>query len=137
MAQMLSAGAYVAGKAVGPNSKAVRCCIAQQQRPDLSLLLPRLRQEWDFGKNQHIDSVQIKPRNHKLCAWICPGGTADEPHCWDAQVAQQTSGSRCPYCAKAKASRRNTLATVAPDIAKSWCYEKYKGTPQYYTWKQL
>ena len=58
MAQMLSAGAYVAGKAVGPNSKAVRCCIAQQQRPDLSLLLPRLRQECDFGKNQHIDSVR-------------------------------------------------------------------------------
>ena len=133
MAQMLSAGAYVAGRAVGPNSKSLRCCLAQQQGPDLSLLSPRLRQEWDSEKNQHLDNVQIRPHSHTLCAWMCPEGTADDPHCWDAQVAQRTSGSGCPYCAKAKASRRNTLATVAPDVAKSWCYNKNEGTPQDYT----
>ena len=111
---MLSVDACVAGSALGRNSKAVRCCLAQQQGPDLGLLSPRLRQEWDSEKNQQLDKVQIRPHSDTLCAWSCPEGTADEPHSWDAQVAQQTSGSRCPYCAKAKASRHNTLA---PDVA--------------------
>ncbi|DBB15418.1 TPA: hypothetical protein ACH3X3_003649 [Trebouxia sp. C0006] len=64
---------------VGPNSKSVRCCLVKQQGPDLSLLSPRLRQEWDYGKNQHLDNVRIKPYSHRVCAWICPEGTADDP----------------------------------------------------------
>ncbi|KAL0019020.1 hypothetical protein WJX77_001500 [Trebouxia sp. C0004] len=42
--------------AMGANSKPVRCCLAKQQGPDLSLLSPRLRQEWDYDKNQHLNS---------------------------------------------------------------------------------
>ena len=30
-------------------------------------------------------------------------------------------------------SKGNSLATVAPDVAKSWCYDKNKGTPRDYT----
>ena len=30
-------------------------------------------------------------------------------------------------------SKGNSLATVAPDVAKSWCYEENTGTPQDYT----
>jgi len=118
---------------VGPNSKPVRCCLAQQQGPDLSLLSPRLRQEWDCEKNQHLGNIQIRPYSHRLCAWICPEGTADDPHCWDAKVTRRTCGTGCPYCTGVKVSKGNSLATVAPDVAKSWCYEKNKGTPQDYT----
>ncbi len=130
---MFSAGASFAGRAVGPNSKAVRCCLAQQQGPDLSLLSPRLRQEWDSEKNQHVSNVQVKPYSSKVLAWICPEGTADDPHCWDARVYSRTRGTGCPYCAGVKVGKANSLAIVAPDVAKSWCYEKNKGTPQEYT----
>ena len=128
-----SASIIVAGQAVRTNSKPVRCCLAQHQGPDLSLLSPRLRQEWDYEKNQHLDSVQIKQHSNKVRGWICSEGTADDPHCWDARVTDRTAGSGCPYCAGVKVSKGNSLATVAPNIAKSWCYEKNKGTPQDYT----
>ena len=48
-------------------------------------------------------------------------------------MTQKTSGTGCPYCAGVKVSKGNNLATVAPDVAKSWCYEKNTGTPQDYT----
>ncbi len=133
MACVLSAGAYVAGKAVRLKNKPVRCCLAQEQGPDLSLLLPRLRREWDSEKNQHLGNVQVLPGSGKIHAWCCPEGTADDPHCWDARVYSRTRGSGCPYCAGVKVSKGNSLAAVAPDIAKSWCYQKNKGTPQDYT----
>ncbi len=133
MASMLSTDACVAGKAVGRNSKPVRCCLAQQQGPDLSLLSPRLRQEWDSEKNQHVGNVQVKPNSSKVFAWCCPEGTAGDPHCWDARVYSRTRGTGCPYCAGVKVSKGNSLATVAPDVAKSWCYQKNEGTPQEYT----
>ncbi|DBA98788.1 TPA: hypothetical protein ACH3X1_014552 [Trebouxia sp. C0004] len=119
--------------AMGANSKPVRCCLAKQQGPDLSLLSPRLRQEWDYDKNQHLNSARIKPHSTKVCAWICPEGTADDPHHWHAQVNTRTTGHGCPYCAGAKVSKGNSLATLAPDVAKSWCYKKNKGTPHDYT----
>ncbi len=118
---------------MGPNSKLLSCCHLQQQRPDLSLLSPRLEQEWDYENNHHLDNVQIKPHSHKICGWICLEGTADDPHHWDAQVYTRTQGHSCPYCAGVKVSKGNSLAAVAPDIAKSWCYKKNKATPQDYT----
>ena len=48
-------------------------------------------------------------------------------------VSNRTKGHACPYCAGVRVSKGNSLATVAPDVAKSWCYEKNKGTPQDYT----
>ena len=134
MTCMLSASACVAGRTVRCNSTAVRCCLAQQQGPDLSLLSPRLKQEWDYEKNQHLGNIQIKPHSHKVLAWICPEGTTADPHCWDARVGHRTCGTGCPYCTgKKKVSKGNNLATVAPDIAKSWCYKSNAGTPQDYT----
>ena len=133
MTCMLSVSACVAGRTVGCNSKAVRCCLAQQQGPDLSLLSPRLKQEWDYEKNQHLGNIQIKPHSHKVLAWICPEGTTADPHCWDARVGHRTCGTGCPYCTGKKVSKGNSLATVAPDIAKSWCYKLNAGTPQDYT----
>ena len=124
----INVGMYAAVAVAGSNSKAVRCCLAQQQGPDLSLLSPRLRQEWDYGKNQHLDNVLIKPYSHKVCAWICPEGTADDPHHWETEITTRTKGHGCPYCAGVKVSKRNSLAIVAPDVAKSWCYKQSKGT---------
>ncbi|DBA84555.1 TPA: hypothetical protein ACH3X2_006139 [Trebouxia sp. C0005] len=129
----LKAGICAAGKAVRPDSRPLCYCLARQHGPDLSLLLPRLRQEWDCEKNRHFDNVQIKPHSLKVCEWICSEGTADDPHHWDAVVANRTKGHGCPYCAGRRVSKRNSLATVAPDVAKSWCYEKNKGTPEDYT----
>ncbi|DBB15424.1 TPA: hypothetical protein ACH3X3_003655 [Trebouxia sp. C0006] len=81
------------GRVVGPNSKPAPHCLVQQQGPDFSLLAPRLRQEWDSEKNQHIGNVQVKPYSSKVLAWICPEGTADDPHCWDARVYSRTRGT--------------------------------------------
>ncbi len=128
----LSVSTCAAGKTVEPNSVRLLCC-QTHQGPDLSLLSPRLRQEWDCEKNQHVGNVQVKPNSGKFLAWCCPEGTADDPHCWDARIYSRTRGSGCPYCTGAKVSKANSLATVAPDVAKSWCYEKNKGTPHDYT----
>ena len=48
-------------------------------------------------------------------------------------MSNRTKGHGCPYCAGVRVSKGNSLATVAPDVAKSWCYEKSKLTPQDYT----
>ena len=120
-----------AGRDVSLNHNRVLCC-QTQQGPALSLLSPRLRQEWDFKKNQGLGNSQIRPYSNKVIAWICPEGTADDPHHWDAQVADRTRGTGCPYWTGVKVSKGNSLATVAPDVAKSWCCEENTGTPQDY-----
>ena len=129
---ILILSACAAGRVVGLNHDRVLCCQTRED-PALSLLSPRLRQEWDIKKNQHLGKSQIKPNSHKVLAWICLEGTADDPHCCDAQVYSRTRGTGCPYCAGVKVSKGNSLATVVPDVAKSWCYKKSKGTPQDYT----
>jgi len=77
----------------------------------------------------------IKPHSNRMCSWICPLGTADDPHIWTSRVADRTRHASCPYCGGARTSKANSLAVLAPEIARSWDYDKNQRTPAEYTAK--
>ncbi len=116
-------------------SKPICCCHGQHERcgPDVSLLKPHLQREWDYEKNAYLGDIVIKPSSDNIVSWICDKSTADDPHCWDAMVDKRTRRTNCPYCAGVRVCKRNSLLTVAPELAKCWDFSKNKGTPGDYT----
>ena len=57
----------------------------------------------------------------------CPAG---QPHIWQAKVADRTRGTRCPYCSNRRVCSHNSLATVAPDVARYWNHSKNEKAPE-------
>jgi len=105
----------------------------QHQGPDISRLDAVLQEQWDHDKNRHLGNIKIKPCSNRKCSWVCPLGTPDDPHCWEAMVARRSEVARCPYCIGRKTSKANSLAVVAPETAKAWDYSKNELTPADYT----
>lgn len=81
---------------------------------------PELLPEWHPTKNEGLEPENIAPLSHRKVWWICGKG-----HEWQAQVKSRARGTGCPYCAnKQVRTGENDLATVFPDIAGEWNYEK-------------
>ena len=61
--------------------------------------------------------------------WVC-----NEGHEWQAAISTRAR-SDCPYCAgKLPIVGKTDLATLMPEIAEEWNYEKNRGkTPQMFT----
>lgn len=87
---------------------------------DLSTLYPDLSEEWDYEKNGELKPSQFTPRSHKKIWWKCKK-CGDS---WLTEIYVRVKGHGCPYCANKKASSKNNLATVAPDLAAEWNYER-------------
>jgi len=105
----------------------------QHQGPDISRLDAVLQGQWDHDKNRHLGNIKIKPCSNRKCSWVCPLGTPDDPHCWEAMVARRSEVARCPYCIGRKTSKAKSFAVVAPETAKAWDYSKNELTPADYT----
>ena len=103
----------------------------QQEGPDISLLSPALKKQWDHAANAHLGTIVIKPHSHKQVAWRCDACPDGHPHHWTAAVQTRTEGSGCPQCSGYKVCKHNCLATVAPWAAAQWDYEANAalGTP--------
>lgn len=79
-----------------------------------------LMKEYYFEKNKDVDLDNLKPFSSKKIWWKCKNG-----HEWKAVVSSRSKGHGCPYCNNLKAlAGYNDLATVNPQLAKEWCYEK-------------
>ena len=88
---------------------------------DLSTVNPNLAKEWDYDKNQPLIPTQVSACSHKKAWWKCSacGST------WAAVIKNRNNGSGCPYCSGKKVLVGiNDLATVNPELAKEWNYEK-------------
>ena len=89
-----------------------------------------LMEEWDFDRNNQIGVFpdQVSRHSNKKVWWKCKKCG----HCWQTSIANRTRGTSCPKCAQelrnAKKRRAqkgvDDLATLFPEIAKTWNYER-------------
>lgn len=95
---------------------------------DFQSLHPALMQEWDWEQNT-VDPSTISCAYGKNVWWHGFCG-----HHWKSKVAYRIRGSRCPYCCGQQVLRGfNDLATLNPELASEWDYEKNDKTPYEYT----
>ena len=88
---------------------------------DLHTLNPMLAQQWDYDKNTLTPS-EVTLNSGRYIWWVCVKG-----HSWRARMADRQRGNNCPYCSGRKAIPGETdLATIMPELAKEWDYEKNK-----------
>ena len=107
---------------------------------DLATLCPNIAKEWDFEKNGDLTPDMVFSSSSKIVYWKCENG-----HSWQASINNRQGGKGCPFCNGVKViSGENDLATLYPDIAKDWDFDKngnltpneifpYNNTPVY--WK--
>lgn len=90
---------------------------------DLETLEPEIVKEWDYSKNKNISPDNVSVGCSTKVWWICEHG-----HSWKTSIANRTNRdnrNKCPYCSgKKPIVGENDLATVSPELAKEWDYEK-------------
>ena len=95
---------------------------------DLQTKRPKVALEWDYEKNFGISPDKVSYRGNRTVWWLCPKCG----HSWSSRIADRSAGIGCPACAgKAVAEGRTDLATINPELAEEWDYEKNGNlTPQ-------
>ena len=87
---------------------------------DLATTNPELAKEWNYEKNYPLTPDQVVAGSSKKVWWICKNG-----HEWEAAISSRSKGHGCPYCNNLKPlAGYNDLATVNPQLAKEWNYER-------------
>ena len=87
---------------------------------DLVTTDPDLAAEWHYDKNGEFLPSQIGAGSSQKVWWKCVQG-----HEWLAPVSHRKRGNGCPYCSNKKILKGyNDLATIHPDIAAEWAYDK-------------
>ena len=87
----------------------------------LESLFPEVSKEWNYEKNGKLIPENVNAGSGKKVWWVCKNG-----HEWKSSICNRTSiGRNCPYCKNKKILKGlNDLATVNPELAKEWNYEK-------------
>jgi hypothetical protein len=88
----------------------------------LGYLFPILTKEWHPIKNGRLTPFDVSYSSHQKVWWKCPKGF---DHIWQASPNLRTSmKTGCPICAGYKVVKGNSLATMYPEIAAQWFYER-------------
>ena len=91
---------------------------------DLCTIIPNLAKEWHPTKNGSLSPQDFKPNSNIKVWWLCPKCGYE----YQAIIANRTKGTGCKNCSnQILHSGENDLATVYPDIAMQWDYEKNDG----------
>ena len=81
---------------------------------------PMLAREWHPTKNGDLKPEDITTGSSKKVWWKCNNG-----HEWSANISNRNKGRGCPYCSgKRLLPGKNDLASVQPNVAKEWNFEK-------------
>lgn len=90
-------------------------------KTDLASQKPTLAAEWANDLNEGLLPADVTVLSNKKVWWRCSLG-----HTWQARVADRVMyDNNCPYCANRMVlTGFNDLATVAPELAAEWNYEK-------------
>jgi len=87
---------------------------------DFQTSFPDLAKEWDTKRNDGKSPDKCMVHSNQKVWWICPKG-----HHYEMTVNHRASGGNCPICSNHKLLvGYNDLATLYPDLAKEWDYEK-------------
>ena len=112
-------GGYGCSKCGHKRSAQLRSTVADIN-DSLLIKNPRLAKEWNYIKNGDLEPGQVYAKSPKKVWWVCEKG-----HEWEASIANRAAGRGCPICANRVLLRGyNDLATINPDLAKEWDYEK-------------
>ena len=91
---------------------------------DFETMNPVLMQEWYWEENEKegVDPSTFSSGSNTMAWWKCKKCG----NVWQASVSNRTSRhSGCPYCANLKVKKGfNDLATIRPEIAEEWDYDK-------------
>ncbi|KAL3153708.1 hypothetical protein ABBQ32_013305 [Trebouxia sp. C0010 RCD-2024] len=122
----------------GSTSHCQLCCDSRQgqhahalnqEGPDLSLLEPALKKQWDHAANAWLGNIVVKPYSNKKVSWICDQCPDGHVHSWSAAVSTRSKGLGCPQCSGHQVCQHNSLATKAPLVAAQWDYAANDETP--------
>lgn len=101
-------------------------CKGRRASPSTSLtaLYPKVASEWHPTKNGELTPDKVVPGSNIKVWWKCSKG---DDHEWKVAVFYRTKNkSKCPICLNQKCVSSNSLATLFPEIAKDWDYNKNK-----------
>ena len=87
---------------------------------DLATVNPKLSKEWNYEKNDSLKPDMVLFGNDQKAWWRCSKG-----HEWQASIKSRNKGIGCPICSNKQVLKGyNDLATINPELAKEWNYEK-------------
>ena len=87
---------------------------------DFLTICPDLAKEWNYEKNGDLKPSDVLPGSHKKVWWKC-----SRNHVWESIIRDRSNGKNCPFCSNFKVlSGFNDLATVHPEIAREWNYDR-------------
>ncbi len=87
---------------------------------------PVLIAEWHPLKNLELQPENFTKGSNQKIWWQC---TRNKKHEWEATINNRARGKGCPYCAKTKVTKKNSLAFKFPLIARQWHSTKNKQPP--------
>jgi len=82
---------------------------------------PELASQWAIDKNLPLSPEDFSEFSHRKVWWRCKKG-----HIWRASIASRSNGNGCPYCAGQRATKKTSLATTHPLIAREWHPDRNK-----------
>lgn len=90
-------------------------------KTDLVTLCPDLAKEWHHERNGNLTPEMVTASSRKKVWWSCKNCKQS----WAAVINSRTHGNGCPYCAgKVPIPGKTDLATLRPDLAEEWHYER-------------
>jgi len=97
-------------------------CSRRVAFPDnnLKLSYPDIAAEWLQERNGKLTPTSVVPGSHRKVWWRCHKG-----HEYEMIIGNRTrQGQGCPFCANKRVCKDNSLASLNPDLAAQWIYEK-------------
>ena len=96
---------------------------------DLATRFPNLAKQWHPTKNGQLMPSEVAAQSNSKVWWFFP---YDDPNTgkhfdfeWEAEICNRVIDEGCPYISGRRVwAGYNDLATVRPDIANEWNYEK-------------
>ena len=86
----------------------------------LADLHPRIAKEWNHERNNGLLPSQVACGSGRKVWWKCSKG-----HEWETAVNARVRETNCPFCSNKRVLvGYNDLATLKPDLAEEWDYEK-------------
>ncbi len=109
-----------------------RVCAGQKVKAgynDLATTHPEVAKEWHPTANGDLKPENVMHGSTKKAYWLCKNG-----HTYYTRIDHRCCmKSECPYCSGSKPiENENDLATVYPELAKEWDYERNEKKPSEY-----
>src|SRR5690606_18848218 len=99
------------------------CCgLKTSNTNSLAAVAPEIAAQWHPTKNGKLRPEMVRASEKCTVWWKCPEGPEHE---WSTTIKHRAStGTACPFCSGRRVSSKNSLATVAPEIAAQWHPQK-------------